>query len=609
MSGQEFSHFIRTVQSANDIVEVVGEHVALKRAGKNFMGLCPFHREKTPSFNVSPEKQIFKCFGCGAGGDVFKFIQRVLNIEFREAIEVLARRANIPLPEKGTKVSSPDGLSKTDIFRINLWASKYFSHILWDSEAGEAGRKYLAKRGLTVDVCRTFSLGFSPLSGRGMLESGAKTGISPQQFVGAGLASVRANTFYDMFRGRIMFPIFDALGNIVGFGGRTLGDDQPKYLNTPETSVFQKQRNLFGLFQGREAIQEKKQVVVVEGYTDCMAPFMVGTKNVVATLGTALTEQHVQTLRRYADQIVLVFDADQAGQKAADRALNVFLTMGVDVQLARVTSGKDPCDLVVAEGREAFESVILSAVGALEYKWHQLQERYNVSRSDQEKRAAVDDLLNTVASCDPYGRIDVIQKGMLMSRLATLLNVPVDELHGQLQRYRRRTGGYAREAKGGHAEAKGGEKPWVSESPLHSAFRDVLQILVCEPGYISTVSELLKPEDFDPEVYQKVCRCLWQCHEHLGEFTVTELLGTVEEADLADIITQLYREGSSKGNFAKTLEDAMRCIEDYRREQEAARIAASLGQTQSEDEMDRQLQALTETLKHPVRRIPGALVD
>ncbi|MFA5864667.1 MAG: DNA primase [Phycisphaerae bacterium] len=603
MSGYD-GLLIRNIQSANDIVDVVGEHVALKRAGKNFVGLCPFHREKTPSFNVSPEKQIFKCYGCGAGGDVIKFVQKIMTITFLETVEVLARRANIPLPEKrkmGT--GGQEGPSKSDLFKVNLWASKFFSHILWDTEIGGTGREYLAKRGLKEDICKTFSIGFAPVTGRGMLEAGAKQGISPQLFAGAGLVYARENTFYDMFRGRIIFPIFDVTGNVVGFGGRTLGDDQPKYLNTPETAVFQKQRNLFGLFFSREAIQEKKQVVVVEGYTDCMAPFQAGVKNVVATLGTALTELHVQTLRRYADQIVLVFDADAAGQKAADRALNVFLTMGVDVKLAQVTSGKDPCDLVMAEGGGAFEAVIAGAVDALEYKWRQLQQRYKVGTSVKEKRAAIDDLLSTVAGCDPYGRIDVIQKGMLMSRLAVMLDVPADQLHGQLQKYRRRT--YI------PVDGQTTNKDVLPscETVLHGAFRDVLEIMICEPGYISSMKELLSLDEFAPEVYGKIARYLWQCHEQLGEFTLAELLGMVEEVELGDIITQLHREGSRKGNHAKTLEDAMKCIKDNQREQEAAKITASLGHELTEEETDRQLQALFENLQLPIRRIPGAMVD
>jgi DNA primase len=606
LSGQEFFQIIQMVQNANDIVDVIGEHVALKKAGKNFQGLCPFHREKTPSFSVSQEKQFYKCFGCGAGGDVIKFVQNILKVDFKEAIEFLARRGGVTLPEKtySKQSSGSQGPSKIDILKANQWACDYYSSILWDSPIGADGRNYLAKRGLTTEICKKFKVGFAPPSGMGLLEAAGKKRISSKLLEVAGLATNKYGSPRDLFRGRVLFPIFDATGSVVGFGGRTLGDDQPKYLNTAETPVFQKQKNLFGLYFAREAIQEKKQVVVVEGYTDCMAPFQVGIGNVVATLGTALTEQHVQILRRYAEEIVLIFDADQAGQKAADRALNVFLSLGVDVKLSSVTSGKDPCDLVMSEGATAMQAVIDSAVGALDYKWRQLQRKYNVG-NEGEKRAAIDDLLTTLASCDPYGRVDVIQKGMLISRLASMLSIPAEQIHRMLQKYRRKL------------PNEGVQEPQktvmemmpVSETPAHSALKDILEVLICEPGYLSSVSERLSPEDFEPEVFRKIADHLWFCYNQLGEFTLSELIGVVEEPILADIITQLYKEGTRKGNFAQTLEDSMRCLNDYRHEAEATQIAASMNLSDSEDETDKQLQMLYEKLKSSVRRIPGALAE
>jgi DNA primase len=606
LSGQEFFHIIQMVQNANDIVDVVGEHVALKRAGKNFQGLCPFHREKTPSFSVSQEKQFYKCFGCGAGGDVIKFVQNILKVDFKEAIEFLARRAGITLPEKGyaSRSGGQSGPSKLDILKANQWACEYYSSVLWNSPIGADGRNYLAKRGLTPEICKRFKLGFAPSSGLGLLEAAGKSRMSPKLLESAGLVVNKYGSPKDLFRGRVLFPIFDATGSVVGFGGRTLGDDQPKYLNTPETPVFQKQKNLFGLYYAREAIQQKKQVVVVEGYTDCMAPFQVGIENVVATLGTALTEQHVQILRRYADEIVLIFDADQAGQKAADRALNVFLSMGVDVKLSCVTSGKDPCDLVMSEGAPAMQAVIDSAVGSLDYKWRQLQRKYNVG-NDSEKRAAIDDLLTTLAGCDPYGKVDVIQKGMLISRLAGMLSIPAEQIHRMLQKYRRKLPNQMSQ----ELKPTAAEMMPVPETPAQSALKEILEVLICEPGYLSSVAEELKPEEFEPEMFRKIADHLWFCYGQLGEFTLTELLGVVEEPVLADIITQLYKEGTRKGNFAQTLEDSMRCLSDYRRETEAARITASLSLSDSEDQADKQLQSLYENLKQSVRRIPGALAE
>jgi DNA primase len=409
-----------------------------------------------------------------------------------------------------------------------------------------------------------------------------------------------------MFRDRLLFPIFDAMGNIVGFGGRTLGDDQPKYLNTPETSIFQKQRNLFGLYQARQSIQDSKQVVVVEGYTDCIAPFQAGIMNVVATLGTAMTEQHVQQLRRYADEIVLIFDADLAGQKASDRALDIFLTLGVDVKLSKVTSGKDPCDLVISEGGEAFSAVIKSAIGALDYRWKQLKQQYDVSGSITQKRQAVDDLLRSVAACDPFGRIDVIQKGLLLTRLATLLNVSSDELHGQLQKYRRTIPKIAQQQQN-TPEKLSMPKP---ETHIQAAYYDILETLICEPAYISSISEKVSPQEFEPITFQTIAGLVWKCYEELGEFSLTELLALVEEPELADIIIQLHREGFNKQNFAQTIEDALRCLADSQREKEASEFTQRLGAVISDDEAERHLQEIYSRLQSTSpRRTPGAMVD
>jgi DNA primase len=607
LSGQGNFHIIQMVQTANDIVDVVGEHVALKRGGKDFAGLCPFHREKTPSFTVSPEKQIYKCFGCGAGGDVIKFVQNILKVEFWEAIEFLANRAGIPMPERGKSgPATTGGISKVDIFKTNRWASEFYSSILWKTDDGAQAREYLLGRGLKEEICRHFQVGFAPETGHTLLDAAGKKGITPALLEAAGLVTNKYDSYRDLFRGRILFPIFNPTGSIVAFGGRIMGDQQPKYLNTPETAVFHKQRNLFGLYMAREAIQEKKQVVVVEGYTDCMAPFQAGVQNVVATLGTALTEQHVQILRRYADEVVLIFDSDQAGHKAADRALNIFLASGVDVKLASVTSGKDPCDLVISEGGEAFQAIIDGAIASLEYKWKQLRERYHLSTSDGEKRAAIEDLLRTVATCDPYGRIDIIQRGMLLSRLASMLSVPVEQLNGLLQRYRRQRPAFSA------SEPEVDENRYcmpILETPIQAALKEVLAVLVCEPGHIAAVSETLAPKDFEPEVFGMIAERLWRCFDHLGEFTLAELLGMVEESDLADIITQLYKEGTSKGNFDQTLEGAMSCIRDSQQEQETTQIAANMNGSLSEDESDRQLQDLAARLQGSVRRVPGALVE
>ena len=607
MSKEGFFHLVRAVVSASDIVDVVSEHVALKRRGKNFIGLCPFHKEKTPSFNVSPERQIFKCFGCGAGGDAIKFVQNILNVGFKEALELLARRASIPFEYEDKTAGVRQGPSKTEIYKTNTWAAETYRCFLWDSPSGEPARKYLLGRGLTKESAAKFSLGFAASDGRTLLATAGKAGISPELLTAAGLATQRQGGLCDLFRQRVIFPILDPSGNVIAFGGRALGDEQPKYLNSPETSVFHKSRNLFALYQSRQAIQATGQVLVVEGYTDVIGAHQGGIENVVATLGTALTAEHVLLLKRYADQIVLVFDGDQAGEKAADRALSVFLTLGVDVKIAQLPAGKDPFDLVVNDGPEAFRQAISEAVEALDYKWNQVRRRHDASGSVRQRRGAIDELLTVIAGCDPWGKVDAIQQQMVLTRLAGMLSMPVSDLGRELQRFRRQAAGRRTSNESGERS-----RSVVLPPPRNcgeAAYRELLEVLICEPGYVGQLPETVKPSDFEPEPFAKIAHCLWRAYEELGEVALRDVLSMVEEVELADMITELHRQGINRGNFAETVEGAVRCLEDYRREQQASDIAATLGGPLSEDEMDRQLQVLQKSLSGISRRTPSTWLD
>ncbi len=604
LSGQGFFHLVQSVVHANDIVDVVGEHVALKPRGRNFIGLCPFHKEKTPSFNVNPERQIFKCFGCGAGGDAIKFVQQIFNIEFKEALELLARRANIQLESLKGTVKTGQGPSKTEIYKANAWAAEVYSRILWKTPTGEPARNYLAGRKLGREICEQFALGFAPPDGRSLLEAAGRAGVAPAVLGAAGLALTRGNSFSDLFRNRVLFPIHDATGNVIAFGGRTMGDDEPKYLNTPETPVFHKSRSAFGILQGRSVIQESKQVVVVEGYTDVMACHQGGIRNVVATLGTALTEEHVMVLRRYADQIVLIFDGDRAGEKAADRALALFLTMGIDVKVAQLPEGKDPCDLVLGDGPEAFSHAVAAAADALDYKWQQLRRRYDVSATSRERRTAIEELLRTIAVCDPAGKVDAIQRSMVLSRLAGMLSVPVAELAKGLQGFRRQSG---------HSRQERQEPVQVGlpvpQNSAEAALKELAEVLVCEPGYVGEVRELVDPDAVEPPMLREVYRHLWRAWEEWGEFSLAELIATVEDVALSNVITELHRLGMDRGNFAATVEESLRCIEEWRRDQQASQLAAGLENELSEEEMDRRLAVLQKNMSVPFRRTAGPMVD
>ena len=356
------------VRQAADIVAVIRDHVPLKRSGASYKGLCPFHREKTPSFMVHPERQMFKCFGCGEAGDVFSFVMKRERMEFPEAVRLLARRFGVSIPE--SSASGESRSRKTGLYRVNHWAAQVFEKILAASKLAESARGYLKKRGIRQEMIERFGLGFAPPGQRSLLEMAKGKGIDEGLLVRAGLAYAGEGGLppRDRFRNRIMFPIRDAQGRAVGFGARTLGADEPKYLNSPETTLFQKGRCLYALDLARETLQQTRRAVVTEGYTDVIIAHQFGVTGVVAVLGTALTPHHVRQLRRYVDETTLVFDADSAGQGSADRSVEAFVAEELPVRVMTLPAGKDPCDFLLEEGPERFEAALEGAPDWLDFK-------------------------------------------------------------------------------------------------------------------------------------------------------------------------------------------------------------------------------------------------
>lgn len=360
MTGKIPDETLDAIRDRLSLVEVVSGHVSLKKAGRNFLGLCPFHSEKTPSFTVSDERGLFHCFGCGAGGSVFTFIMRMEHCTFPEAVESLARRAGVTLPDRVGQSEAQD--YRQNLFRLNELAHKYFRRTL-ETDGGRPARTYLEKRGLRAETIDRYGLGFCPRGGSGFLQAIASRPRAVDAATHLGLVGKRADgTHYERFWNRVIFPIRDGSGRILGFGGRTLGEDPPKYLNSPESTLFHKGRILYGLFEARAAIREAEQVVIVEGYMDALALVEAGIAPVVASLGTALTVDQLRLARRFAPQIVAFFDGDRAGQQAAERAFEVCLDAGVWGLGAFLPEGVDPDTYVRAQGPEATQQLLSKAM-------------------------------------------------------------------------------------------------------------------------------------------------------------------------------------------------------------------------------------------------------
>ncbi len=435
-------NIIEEIRQGSDLVEVVGEYLSLERRGKNMVGLCPFHGEKTPSFTVSPDKQLYHCFGCGASGNVFSFIMQMDNLTFPEAAKFLAGRSGVRIPEQKGPSPAGDDL-KTKIYRLNNLAAKYFVYCLHNTDQGKMALEYLYKRGIEQATIENFMIGFAPSKWSGFFNFARKKGADTELLVQSGLVSPgREKGYYDRFRGRIMFPIFDISGKVAGFGGRLLNGEEkqgPKYLNSPQTPVFDKGTILYGMNLAREWIRREKMAIVMEGYTDVITAYQAGIKNAVASLGTSLTNNQARSLRSQVDTVITAYDSDSAGEAATWRGLGILQSTGCLVQVAELPAGSDPDDFIRANGKEAFLEIIQNAQPLTEYRLMQLKKRYDLY-SDRDRRAYTEELADILQTA-----VNHIEQNYYLKKAAEELGVDEDALRSELKRRRHRKNRYREE--------------------------------------------------------------------------------------------------------------------------------------------------------------------
>lgn len=370
---------LEKIKEANDIVDVISESVRLKKSGRSFSGLCPFHNEKSPSFSVSQEKQIYKCFGCGESGNVITFVMKNKHMPFMDAIKFLADRSNIVLQEEARV--NPTARKKELLYKVNVEAGRFFYSNL---RANKIAKEYFLNRGIREETIKKFGLGYAKDSWNNLLFHLRKLGYKDEILLEAGLVltSEKTGNNYDRFRNRVMFPVFDYRGKVIGFGGRVLDDSKPKYLNSPETLVFQKGTNLYGLNFAIKSNMQERYFIMVEGYMDLITLHQYGITNVVASLGTALTENQARLLKRYADKVIISYDADVAGQTATMRGLEILKNAGFDVRVLSIPQGKDPDEYVRSNGKEAFIKLINDAEGLVDYRIKKAGENINFKDSN-----------------------------------------------------------------------------------------------------------------------------------------------------------------------------------------------------------------------------------
>ena len=369
------NNFIDDLKSRIDIVDIIGREVALKKAGSSYKGLCPFHSEKTPSFSVSEQNQFFHCFGCGEKGDAIAFVRRFYNLTFIEAVEKICEDYNIPMPEDSYSAPKVD---YDRYYEINRKAARFFYRNMGGS--GNAGYHYIRRRGISDETIRIFGLGYAPDQWSALYDFLHGEGVSDEDMLKLGLIQKGKRGYYDKFRNRVIFPIFNTSGKVIGFGGRALGDTMPKYLNSSESEIFLKKNNLYALNFTRKDIADEDQVLIVEGYMDVVSLYQSGVRNVVASLGTALTENQAKLISRYTKNVILSYDADNAGINAAMRGIDIIRGAGCSVRILRISDGKDPDEFIKKNGKEAFLKLVRASVPAVDFKLDVLKKGLDLSQ-------------------------------------------------------------------------------------------------------------------------------------------------------------------------------------------------------------------------------------
>jgi len=505
---------IERIKQENDIVDVISETVRLKRTGRSYVGLCPFHNDKSPSFSVSQDKQIYKCFSCGEAGNVITFVMKQKNLTFIEAVKILAEKANIPL-QLGNGEPSKLTRKKDLIFKINVEAGRFFfANLMADKRA----KDYFINRGIKESTIRKFGLGYAKDGWSNIIYHLKRKGINESLMLEAGLIlkNEKRGTVYDRFRNRVMFPVFDIKGRVIGFGGRVLDDSKPKYLNSPETVVFEKGTNLYGLNLAIKSNMTERYFIIVEGYMDCISLHQYGITNVVASLGTALTVNQARLLKRYADKVIISYDADVAGQTATMRGLEILRNAGFDVRVLTIPKGKDPDEFVRANGKEAFLKLIENATPLINYRLKRAEEGINF-KDEQSIIKYGERVTDILAELNP------VEKDVYIKRIAEDTGLKEQSLYDLLNAAR-----YKKEEAFMNNKEGIGTKLYVGPTYIENASikaeKALIKMMFDDNEYYEIIISKISGEEFNSEACKKIYNLLKKGKEE----KVENLLSYVE---------------------------------------------------------------------------------
>ncbi|SMC18883.1 DNA primase [Clostridium acidisoli DSM 12555] len=572
---------IEKIKYENDIVDVISEKVRLKKSGRNYTGLCPFHNEKSPSFSVSRDKQIYKCFGCGEAGNVITFVMKTRNISFIDAVRILAERVHIDLDflESGNNKKNN---ANEKLLKLNVDAARFFFSNL---KQNERANEYFLRRGITQNTIRKFGLGYAIDDWHGAMNYLLRKGYTEKELLTNGLIikNDKGNR-YDRFRNRIMFPVFDYRGKVIGFGGRVMDDSKPKYLNSPETPLFKKGINLYGLNFALKN-QNSRTFIIVEGYMDCIALHQCGITNAVASLGTALTQSQAKLLKRYADNIIISYDADTAGQKATIRGLKILKDNGLEVKVLKVPRGKDPDEFVRKNGREAFEELIKNAMPLIDYRIKSVEEGLNLS-DDEQKMKYIKKTADILMELDP------VEKDIYVKKIAEATGVKEQAIYDQLAGEIRKSTNNLQTM---NNMDEIGQKLYIEPAYL-KAERLLLKLLTLDKDAYTYITNKISIDDFNMESHKKIFNIILENLNLQGEKLEKTIELKCDDASSSSEWINIREELINNGDcdIKLLIDDYIKNIKKYKLEESKKEIMNKIKFYESNGKLEESLQMVKE---------------
>ncbi len=563
---------IEDVRNRSDIVEILSEYIVLKKTGRSYKCLCPFHNEKTPSFVVSPEKQIFHCFGCGAGGNVFNFLMKIEGLTFFEAVKKLSVKAGINLDSlTEDKEFSKENREKEDLFNLNEQVADYYHRYLIESKNAQQAREYLKIRKLSPQIIKKFKVGYAPKGSSLLVNLNRKKLYSVDLLKKGGLISFysASQQYYDYFQERIIFPIYNSRGQVVAFGGRVISNDKkPKYLNSPDTLLYNKSKTLYGLNLASRAIRSQNQVVILEGYIDVLSAHQYGIENTVATLGTSLTMEHIHLLKRYAEEVLINYDADAPGISATLRGLDLLIDSGLSVKVVSLPSGKDPDDFLHENGKEAFIEILRKSLSLVDYRMNLAISNVDIHTTEG-KVYVIKEVLPIIERIK-----NAIEQREEIKKLSQRLSLDEELIFIELSKIKSKDLRSSNLNKIILTDTLGVEK----------AQREIIQIMLLDSNIIGKVKQELCADDFDVLNLSVIVDEMFKLSPNIGDNLAVKLIDSLQDEQLSQIIAQLLLADKKYIEKEKTVEGLIKTIKQYNLKKKYAKLEEELKNILSRNE-------------------------